>query len=36
MSKRIKMNIEMDVTVPQALALQSMFEYWNILANMGG
>ena len=35
MSDRIKMKIEMEVTVPQALALQSMFKYWNYLGNVG-
>lgn len=36
MSERIKMKVEMEVTVPQALALQSMFNYWNCLASAGG
>lgn len=34
-SKRIKMMVLMEVTIPQALALQSMFEYWNQLAGLG-
>ena len=33
--KRIRMNIEMNVTEPQGLALQAMFEYWNYLAGIG-
>ena len=36
MSERIKMSVEMEVTIPQALALESMFNYWNCLANAGG
>ena len=35
MNNRIKMTIDMEVTVPQALALQAMFEYWNVLASQG-
>ena len=35
MSKRIKMTVDMEVTVPQALALQAMFEHWNRLSSMG-
>ncbi len=35
MSKKIKLTVEMDVTIPQALALQAMFDYWNYLANIG-
>jgi hypothetical protein len=31
----MKMRIELEVTEPQALALQAMFEYWNALSNMG-
>lgn len=34
-SKRIKMMVLMEVTIPQALALQSMFEYWNQLSGIG-
>lgn len=34
--RKIKMTVEMDVTIPQALALQSMFSYWNQLASQGG
>lgn len=36
MSDKVKMTVEMEVTIPQALALQAMFEHWNLLANMGG
>jgi hypothetical protein len=36
MSKRVKMKIEIDATIPQALALQAMFEYWNYLGGVGG
>ena len=34
--RMMKMKVEMDVTIPQALALQAMFEYWNQLSAMGG
>ncbi len=34
-SKKIKMRIEMDVTIPQALALQAMMQHWNTLASWG-
>ena len=36
MSEKIKMTIDMQVTVPQALALQAMFKYWDHLASAGG
>lgn len=32
---RTKMVVEMNVTKPQALALQAMFEYWNHLGSIG-
>jgi threonine aldolase len=32
---RIEMTVKMQVTESQALALQAMFEYWNVLASMG-
>lgn len=32
---RIKMTVELDVTVPQALAMQAMFEYMNELSSQG-
>ena len=35
MDKKIKMTIEMDVTVSQGLALQAMFENWNYLSSIG-
>lgn len=35
MSKKIKINVSMEVTIPQALALKSMFKYWNDLGAMG-
>lgn len=35
MSKRIKMIVELDVTVPQGVALTAMFEHWNYLSNVG-
>lgn len=35
MSKRIKINVEMDVTPGQALALEQMFKYWNRLTSAG-
>ena len=31
----MKMKIEMDVTVPQAVTLREMFNYWNRLAGIG-
>lgn len=33
--ERLKMTVEMEVTEPQALALQAMFKYWNYLASIG-
>ena len=33
---RIKMTVELDVTVPQALAMQAMFNYMNQLSSLGG
>jgi hypothetical protein len=35
MTERIKMTVTMDVTIPQALALQAFFEYWNELSKKG-
>ncbi len=35
MSKKIKLTVEMDVTVAQALALKAMFGCWNSYASMG-
>lgn len=35
MTDRIKMTVDMEVTVPQALALQAMFEHWNKLGAWG-
>ncbi|KKM68679.1 hypothetical protein LCGC14_1458410 [marine sediment metagenome] len=35
MNDRIKLTVEMDVTIPQALALKAMFKYWNQLSSMG-
>jgi len=32
---RIKMTVVMEVTEPQALALQAMFKYWDWLAGIG-
>lgn len=34
-SKRIKMTVELEVTVPQALAMQAMFEYMNEMSGIG-
>jgi hypothetical protein len=31
----IKLTVEMNVTVAQALALKAMFEYWNICGSAG-
>ena len=33
--KKIKIAVYMDVTIPQLLALQCMFDYWNFLSNVG-
>ncbi len=35
MAERIEMLVRMQVTVPQALALQAMFKHWNYLASVG-
>lgn len=35
MSKRIKMTVELDVTIPQAVALTAMFKHWNHLSSIG-
>lgn len=35
MPDTVKMTVSMDVTIPQALALQAMFKYWNYLSNIG-
>jgi len=35
MSNRITMTVTMEVTIPQALALQAMFKYWNFLSAIG-
>lgn len=35
MGERLKMLVELDVTEPQALALQAMFEHWNRLSDIG-
>lgn len=34
-SEKIKMKVEMEVTIPQALALQAMFKHWNRLGSWG-
>jgi len=34
-SKKIEMTVTLNVTVPQALALQAMFDHWNSLSSMG-
>jgi len=36
MKERVKMVVEIEATVPQALSLQAMFEYWNHLGSAGG
>jgi hypothetical protein len=36
MKKKIKMRIELEVTEPQALTLQAMFEYMHQLSGLGG
>lgn len=35
MSDRLEMTVKMQVTAPQALALQAMFKHWNQLASWG-
>lgn len=35
MTERLEMTIKLQVTQPQALALQAMLECWNSLASMG-
>lgn len=35
MSEKVKLTVEMEVTVPQALTLQAMFGRWNTLSNLG-
>lgn len=35
MNEKVKMYITMEVSIPQALALQAMFEYWNELSSTG-
>ena len=35
MNNRIEMVVKMQVTQPQGLALQAMFEHWNRLASWG-
>ena len=35
MGERKEITIKMDVTIPQGLALEAMFKYWNYLANIG-
>jgi hypothetical protein len=32
---RVKMTVEMQVTPAQGLALQAMFEHWNLLSDIG-
>lgn len=34
-SERLEMTVKLQVTEPQALALQAMFKCWNSLASMG-
>lgn len=34
-SRRIEMTVTLNVTVPQALALQAMFDHWNSLSSTG-
>lgn len=34
-TERIKMTVEMEVTEPQALALQAMFNFWNRCGSAG-
>lgn len=34
-SKRIKMTVELDVTIPQGLTLQAMFNHWNRCSSAG-
>ena len=34
-SRKIEMTVTLNVTIPQALALQAMFDHWNSLSSMG-
>ena len=34
-NKMVNLTVKMRVTVPQALALKEMFNYWNQLSNIG-
>lgn len=34
-TKKIQLQVSMEVTVPQALTLKAMFEYWNKLSMAG-
>lgn len=33
--QKVNLTVTMNVTIPQALALKAMFEYWNQLGNWG-
>lgn len=32
---KVKVNVSMELTVPQALAMKAFFEHWNLLSTMG-
>jgi len=34
-SEKVKMTVTMDVTIPQAITLKNMFEYYNALSSRG-
>lgn len=34
-NETVNLTVSMKVTIPQALALKAMFEYWNQLSNLG-
>lgn len=34
-SRKIEMTVTLNVTIPQALALQAMFDHWNSLSSVG-
>lgn len=34
-NETVNLTVSMKITVPQALALKAMFEYWNQLSNLG-
>lgn len=33
--QKVKLSVEMELTIPQALAVEAMFKHWNYLSNIG-